>query len=59
MMIIRQGVLLEKKHGFDMERETDSNIKYLRGMGKQHAKCRLVVAVSGTQGARGVPYHLT
>ena len=34
MMIIRQDVLLEKKHGFDVERETDSNIKYLRVIGK-------------------------
>ena len=43
-------MLLEKKHVFEMGRETHSNIKYLCGRdvaGNWQVKCRLLIVVSG------------
>lgn len=62
MMYIRQGVFFEKKHGLEMAAKLHSNIKYMRGtgaIGGRMAKCRLLVAISGIQGSRGIPHHLT
>ena len=45
-----------------MGRKTYSNINYLRGRGaagNMQAKFRLLVAIFGTQGAKGVSHHFT
>ena len=62
MLYIRRAVLLEKKHGLEMGRETHSNIKYLRGrsvLGDYLVKSRFLVVISGIKVARGVSHHLT
>ena len=61
MMHILRCVLLKKKHGLEMGRKIQSNIKHLRGngtVGVWLVKCRLHVATSGIQGSRGVSHHL-
>ena len=55
-------MLLEKKHGLEMGRETHSNIKYLRGrsvLGDYLVKSRFLVVISGIKVARGVSHQLT